>query len=176
MLVKPHRLKSREVTDADYKRVVEEVSAMAELFAKAPNCVALAHPQVNDKDPLRLYVLRDGMAIINPRIERHSNYKVESVEGCMTFGGEKPVTKMRYRKVEVSFQGFSQGKLTERQVAKLTGFMSFVAQHEIDHLDGIYCYDGTGTYLNDGNLSRCCNGRMIGGVQCEVCGSNGDQN
>lgn len=23
-------------------------------------------------------------------------------------------------------------------------------------------------------LSKCCGGRMIGGVQCEVCGSNGE--
>lgn len=144
MIVKPHRVKSREVTNNDIARVLEDAVKMFEFINSKPECVALAHSQIEDKDPLRFYVTRAGQIFLNPNIEKHSSYTVESPEGCMTFPGEKEVIKNRWRKVVLSFHQFDKNDksiLGNRHEVDLTGLPAFIAQHEIDHLDGIYCYD-----------------------------------
>lgn len=141
MLVKPHRTKSRNVEPSDIERVLAEVERMREVILSSEACVALAHPQIEATDPLRFYVLREGDVFINPVIERHSSYVVDSMEGCMTFKGQAEVRKNRWRKIDLSFQKIEDGKLTERETIKLIALPSFIAQHEIDHLDATYCYD-----------------------------------
>lgn len=141
-LVKPHTVISREVTEDDVEFVIEEYYAMKQIIDESKYCVALAHPQIEDKDPLRFYVLRNGEIIINPVIEVHSNYEVDSVEGCMTFKGREDTTKKRWRKTLISYVTIGDdNKLTERRKENLTGLSAYIAQHEIDHLNGKYCYD-----------------------------------
>ncbi len=139
MIVKPHRRVSREVTDADVPRLLDDVDLMRAVFANQ-TCLALAHPQIEAKDPLRFYVTCDGAVIVNPVIEWRGPGLIDSREGCMTFPGKPDTTKRRADRVLVSYQTVEFGKLCERRRASLGSLKSRVAQHEIDHLDGIYCY------------------------------------
>lgn len=138
-IVEQHRVYSRKVTAVDTTRVISEVSEMKKMIVGT--CVALAHPQVNDTDPLAFYLTESGEIIINPVITRHSNYTVDSKEGCMTFPNRPAIIHQRWHKIELSYQTIEDDKLTEEKTASLSGFNSFVAQHEIDHLQAKYCYD-----------------------------------
>ena len=137
----PHNKISRPVTDADIARVLSEAKLMHGYVTD--KCVALAHCQVDDTDPLCFFVTRGGKIIINPKIVRHSGYTVDSVEGCMTYPDNAPITKQRWRKIEVEYQTIHDGKLTEVMANNddIKGLNAFIFQHEIDHFDGKYCYD-----------------------------------
>lgn len=137
--VPPHQKKSREVTQADVPRVLEEIERMRGAF-KQKNCLALAHPQVDDKDPLRFFITYDGHVFINPVIGRHSGYTVDSTEGCMTFPGFPYIVKQRWQKVDITYQIIRDGILSVPREKALSGLPSKIAQHEVDHLDAIYCY------------------------------------
>ncbi len=141
MIVQPHKKISREVTEADMPRVITDIMEMTKIIIGSPTCIALAHPQVDDEDPLRLYVTKSGEFIINPIVTRHANYCIPSIEGCMTFPGREHIKKERWRLMEISYQTIMEGILTARIEKTLVGFPAIVAQHEIDHLNGIYCYD-----------------------------------
>jgi peptide deformylase len=138
--VKPHTKLSREVTEQDLPAVIEAVEHMRGAFENK-TCVALAHPQVANFEPLKIYVTREGGVFINPVIKRHSNYTVDSREGCMTFLGREAVIKQRWQKAEVEYQTLEGGKLSELRTVNLSGLPAFIAQHEIDHLNGKYCYE-----------------------------------
>lgn len=144
MYVEPHSKVSREVLPGDIERVWEEIKKMHAAFGTKA-CVALAHPQIEKEDPLRFYITREGEyengLYINPVIERHTNYTVDSLEGCMTYPGKEAITKQRWRKIELTYQTIEGGVLTERRSKSLKGLEAAIAQHEIDHLNGIYCYD-----------------------------------
>jgi peptide deformylase len=140
MMVKPHALVSREVTEADLPRVLRDIDLMMGAFAQE-NCLALAHPQVEDRDPLRFYVRCDGEVFINPYIEWRGPGEVESREGCMTFPGRPETVKRRADRVVVSYRTLEFGRLSDWRRASLGSLNARVAQHEIDHLDGIYCYE-----------------------------------
>jgi len=150
-IVLPHTKVSREVKEEDVDRVVEEVRILHELcytdigFYKG--ALAMAHPQIDNNDPLRVFVTMDAKIIINPIIKRHSNYFVESKEACMTFPNS-PVTKVqRWQKMEVEYQTIqvdpedeNKFKLSRVIEGSVTGRESHVFQHEIDHLDAKYIY------------------------------------
>lgn len=140
--VKPHRVVCKKVeAGADCARVAIDSARMKTLINKYPECVALAHPQIDDHSPLSFYVTRDGEVMINPHIVEHGRQLVDSPEGCMTFQGREGVTKQRYRIITVEYQRAVSGMLTVPQRKELRGFAAIVAQHEIDHLEGKYCYD-----------------------------------
>lgn len=138
--VAPHREISRKITEADLPRVIADIEYMRGAFEHGP-CVALAHPQITNFEPLQLYVTREGGVFINPVIKRHSNYTVESQEGCMTFLGREAIIKQRWHKAEVEYYTLEGGKLSDLRTVNLSGLAAFIAQHEIDHLNGKYCYD-----------------------------------
>jgi peptide deformylase len=111
---------------------------------------SMAHPQIESDDPMRFYVTNDRKIIINPVITKHSNYLVDSKEACMTFPKKDRIIVSRWQKLELSFQTImvdskdsTKFKLSSVIMESLSGQDSFVAQHEIDHLDGIYIYDKT---------------------------------
>jgi peptide deformylase len=74
--------------------------------------------------------------IINPVME-HSNETENVIESCLSIPGMYGVVS-RYKKVSVS--GFSPGG-EEIILENITGRLSWVLQHEIDHLDGILFVD-----------------------------------
>jgi len=97
--------------------------------------VGLAAPQIGIHIKLAVIdIKRDGknpIVLINPRYECINEEKVKSSETCLSipsFSGEV----IRYRTVKV-FSLDIYGK--EFEVIG-DGFLSFVFQHEIDHLDG----------------------------------------
>lgn len=138
-IITPHKNISRPVTEADIARVIEDAQKMqAHVVEK---CVALAHCQVESKDPLRFFVTKNREIVINPIITRHSGYTVDSVEGCMTYPDNAPITKQRWRKVEVEYQTIQDGKLTAVESSEYKGLQAAIFQHEINHFDAIYCYD-----------------------------------
>ena len=69
-IIAPHKNKSRPVTEADIARVLEDAKNMqAHVVEK---CVALAHCQIESKDPLRFFVTKNREIVINPVIIRLS--------------------------------------------------------------------------------------------------------
>ena len=151
-LVDPHKLKSRQVTEADIERVTEEAKVLYaicfEVEGLYTGAYAMAHPQIDDKDPLCFYVTADKEIIINPVITRHSNYEIDHNEGCVTYSGVPWIPVKRWHKCELSYQtimvdpeDLTKFKLSNIISKSLSGKDSFIAQHEISHLNGIYIYD-----------------------------------
>lgn len=137
--IPPHKKISRPiVSDEDFKAVNHDRIHMGELMKKYSYCVGIAHSQIEGKDPLRFFMTRDGYVYVNPEIIEHGRQTVESKEGCMTYPGMPDVTKARYRLVTIRYQNFDGGEWHEQL---LRGLPAIIAQHEIDHLNGIYCYD-----------------------------------
>lgn len=144
-----HNTPVKEVADEDIERVKQEAQVMFDLCivprGKYPGAVAIAHPQVNDKSPLRFFVTLEGAVIINPKMTNHSSYLVDKTEGCMTFPNLPMVKVQRYQKCEFEYQGITDDgtKLTEPILNRLSGKEAQIWQHEYGHLEGRCVYDGT---------------------------------
>jgi peptide deformylase len=105
--------------------------------------VGLAAPQIGQL--LRVCVLEctDGelgsfpfTALVNPRIVWKSPEKVRMSEACLSIPGvEGEVKRSRRVRIEAVTEQFQPFCLT------LDGFMARVAQHEIDHLNGVLFTD-----------------------------------
>lgn len=153
--VAPHKKVSREVTDADIERVMKEGETML-ILCSIPrgiygNIAAIAHPQIDDVDPLRFFVLVNGMLIVNPQVLNHTNVPVFKTEGCLSFP-EEPMKQLvpRYHKITVSYQTLIRKQsaedvgeivLSSPQIVDLKGAEAQVFCHEIDHLNAVYIYD-----------------------------------
>lgn len=150
--VKPHNKVSRPVTNEDIPRVLEEGQIMRELclFGNGfySSAFAVAHPQIDDKDPLAFYVDIHGQIHINPVITRHSNYLVDKKEGCLSFPEEPMINVKRWHKIEYDYQtliweGEGEDKKTILSPViheGLSGEDAQIVQHEVDHLMGKYIY------------------------------------
>lgn len=148
-LVKPHRKISRPVEQKDVERLIKDAKTMLTICRLPVGVIegghALAHAQIDDKDPLRFFVLKEGAIVINPVIVRHTAHGELKKEGCLTFPwkheNEWPHVE-RFYKVDVEYQSLTPEKqLTEVRVMKLKGISAEVMQHEIDHFDAKYVYD-----------------------------------
>ena len=145
-LVKPHRKVSREVTEKDMERVMEEAHVLYNIcysqVGRYPGAFAMAHPQIDDKDPLRFYVTVDKEIIVNPVMVRHSNYTVDHLEGCISFPDREQVMVKRWHKCEVEYQALGpDGKFGDKMKRKLSGMDAFICQHELEHIVGKSIYD-----------------------------------
>ena len=149
--VPPHNKKSREVTNEDVDRVIADGEVMLALCGIPrgfySEIAALAHSQIEDKDPLRFYVRPTGELIINPVITSHTSVPVfKDSEGCLSYPDE-PMKRLvpRYNKVDVRYQTLKQkdGKLvlSDPAIAYLNGNPAWEAQHECSHLNGHNLYD-----------------------------------
>lgn len=150
--VPAHNKKSRWVTSTDIPTVVadgKDLVTMCQLpRGLYSGIAALAHPQIDDKDPLRFFVLPTGMVIINPIIIDHTKVPLFKDEGCMSFP-DKPARTMvpRYNKITVTYQTLARKDaesdpiLSEPATEELNGGPAHVFQHEISHLNGVNVYD-----------------------------------
>jgi len=139
-IINPHHTPSREVTEKDYKRVAKAAPQMVELCRTTG--YALAHAQVEDKDPLRFFVTNEGEIVMNPKITRHLKTSDQFLEGCLSFPGVPHTVVERYRKCEVSGLSLNADTLeAEPFNSSLSGIEARVYQHEIDHMDGKNIYD-----------------------------------
>jgi peptide deformylase len=106
--------------------------------------LAIAHCQIEfgQDDPLTFYVLANGDAIINPKIIKVSEKSlVLSREGCLSFPDKKDVLVKRYSRIKASYGIYTNGKLLYKS-KWLEDRAAFVMQHEIDHFNLKYIYDG----------------------------------
>jgi len=150
LLVIPHENVSVEVKDKDIKRVMKDAHDMYNLCFTMVGIyggfLAIAHPQISDKKPLRFFVTKDAELIINPVMVRHTKTTIDSSEGCATFSELPPIITQRWNKCEVEYQTIIEGeKLSNTIFEKLSGIRAKMFQHEIDHLDSEYIYE----YKND---------------------------
>lgn len=143
--VKPHDKVSRDVIEADIERVIEDAHVLFNLcYTQAgiyPGGFAVAHSQIDDKDPLRFFVTADKRIFINPVITCHTKVTVPHEEGCLTYFNERPKTVERWNKCEVEYQTLNfDAKITDPVKESLSGKAARIFQHEIDHMDGKYIY------------------------------------
>ena len=73
------------------------------------------------------------ITMINPVIVKKSQQTKISEEGCLSFPG-KMVKKKRNYRITVEYADLDLNP----QLVKLSGLASFIAQHEIDHLNGLH--------------------------------------
>lgn len=140
-IVPLHQKVCRPVEAADIPRVIEVAREMLALVEQNDRCVGLAHSQVDDQDPLRLFVTREGY-MINPVITRHTNSTTVEKEGCMSKNdGKDLIDKERWYKIEFDYQKIINGELSPVYQGAAKGFTARIIQHEIDHLNGICIFD-----------------------------------
>lgn len=101
--------------------------------------VALAHPQVCEDRPLRLFVAREGKlagtVFINPEITFTAEpYKAR--EGCLSFPTMPEVIVERFKKIGYRYFDI----YGQEQTGELWDFQAEVFQHEVQHLDGLNIY------------------------------------
>jgi len=133
------RLKAHEVEsfDGDLAQLVEQLQ---HLLADA-NGLGLAATQVGVLR--RVFVLRpdpdeESQVLVNPRLVEGSDERVSDDEGCLSLQGVViPVERHERVTVEAQDQEGNTVKL------ELEGLPARVAQHELDHLDGILILDRT---------------------------------
>lgn len=143
--VKPHNKKSRKVTNKDLQDVKEDAIILFMLCNTKhgiyPGGLAVAHPQIDSKDPLRFFVINTSEVVINPVITNHTRHTVDSEEGCLSFPDKKPIIVQRYNKIQVEYQTIDKDfKLTKVIKADISGKRAKVFQHEINHLDSVYIF------------------------------------
>ena len=89
--------------------------------------------------PVRLCIIRAqncNVNLINPVITSREEPILFTGEGCLSFPGIYKNTQ-RFREVTVEYNNI----LGDKQTALFEGFEAVVAQHEIDHMDGIIFLD-----------------------------------
>lgn len=144
--VKPHEKISKKVLENDLSRVLKDAKIMYNLcFVKYgihSGALAIAHQQIDSKNPLRFFITREKEIIINPTIVRHTNHTVDSKEGCLSFPDNIPIIVQRYNKCEVNYQTIEgNGEKLINKECKLSGLKARIFQHEINHLDCIYIFN-----------------------------------
>lgn len=118
------------------------------------NGLGLAANQVGV--PYRIFAMRgqpENFVLINPRIVDVSTETVLLEEGCLTYIGLIVKIK-RARHIKIRFQTPNGDTLTKQ----FTGMTARVAQHELDHLDGIVFYDKANRYHRDKAFKKWNNG------------------
>lgn len=145
-IISPHKKISREVTEPDIPRVLEEVEVLHGIcflpLGKYSGALAMAHSQIDDKDPLTFFVTKDRGIIINPVITRRVRHTSNSTEGCMSYIDKPMITVQRAHKIEVEYQTLDKDyKLSGIMKGIKKGKDAFIWQHEIDHGLSSYIYD-----------------------------------
>jgi peptide deformylase len=133
------RMQAREVEsfDDDLASLVER---MRHLLRDA-NGIGLAATQVGVLRRVFLFLPdpeQDAVALVNPRIVESSDERVSDDEGCLSLQGVVvPVERDERITVEASD---SEGNEVSFE---LEGLPARIAQHELDHLDGVLILDRT---------------------------------
>lgn len=132
-------LKSRATpVDRFDERLREQVRQMAALMSDALG-VGLAAPQLGISQRLLVYrVGRDAplIALVNPEIDWAGEERETMEEGCLSIPG---VTVDVERPVHVRVR--ARDEHGEERLVEASGLEARVAQHEIDHLDGVLIFD-----------------------------------
>ena len=133
------RMQAREVEsfDDDLASLVER---MRHLLRDA-NGIGLAATQVGVLRRVFLFLPdpeQDPVALVNPRIVESSDERVSDDEGCLSLQGVVvPVDRDERVTVEASDPEGNEIRF------ELEGLPARIAQHELDHLDGVLILDRT---------------------------------
>jgi peptide deformylase len=160
--VEPHNKKSRQVTNEDVPRVMEDAKLMHEMCmigrADYTTAYAIAHPQINDTDPLRFFVTADGQIVINPVITNYTQQFLDKKEGCMSFPEEPMKEVFRFNKITVKYQTLvykskdglpvEDPRLSPVVESHFSSNESQIWQHECQHLNGSNIYDENANALD----------------------------
>lgn len=137
-------IQSRACTPDDIKGVVVPLIEPIAKLCYEPlgnhknGALAIAHCQVTDQDPLRFFVLKEGVAVVNPKIQKRCGDSFRNLEGCMSFADRAmPFGVRRHRKIVVSFTSVeADGTTEDHSNAIIDGELALIFQHEIDHFNG----------------------------------------
>lgn len=144
MLLPPHKIKAKKVTEKDLDIVYKDAAEMLKMCFQRRGFMggayAISHAQVS-KEPLDFFVTKEGRIICNLEIVKHSKTTVDSVEHCLTFFyKEQPAIVQRWNVIEVEYEELQMETLIEK-TEKLSGKQARIFQHEFDHSKGIFIYD-----------------------------------
>lgn len=161
-IIEPHKTVSRPVEVNDLPDVHELYTPCQHLMGNLlktgafSEIYAIAHAQVEKKNPLRFFVFNRNSAkvgelmrqyqigsdlIINPEIIRHTRTTVSKNEGCLTFVGMGNKDVDRWHKITVKYQVLmADGYTLEERTLDCSGVLAEIFQHEIDHFDAKYIH------------------------------------
>lgn len=145
--------KELALKDIQSKKVKNLLKVMAELLLESKQGVALAAPQVGES--LRIFIVdrdiwenkvkeekeyspspRPPVVFINPVVKKMSKKKVVVSEGCLSvedlYGTLKRAEKLTIEAYNETGKKFARG---------VSGFLSQIIQHEMDHLNGVLFID-----------------------------------
>ncbi len=144
-IVKPNKKISREATENDIKRIVQNFLEMVEFCLSPPKdfraVLALAHCQITEDDPLRFFVTNEKEVIVNPEMVNHTRHTVDSLEGCVSYPKNDNITVQRYNKCEMKYYIIDEHSELVEKTESANGQRAKMFQHELDHFNGIYIYD-----------------------------------
>lgn len=173
IIIPPHKIPARNCTTGDFVRILKEAEEMQAMmmsgqvfFPKSKNtgCLALAHPQVCNNDPLNFFavnfimkplidefgrdivkdkIINSGI-IINPKIlSKDKSSRKMSREGCLSFPYRDAILVKRFTKILVDYtilEGFDEKsnkwKLYHVEGRELNDIAAVVFQHEMQHMHG----------------------------------------
>ena len=143
--IKPHKKVSQKVRSIHFQKIKDESKKMVALCREPRGryayALALAHCQVESENPLRFFVIREGITVINPVMVNHTKVPVDSEEACMSFPEKAPVTVKRSHKCTVEYSLLGVSTITGVQTKGFSGKPAKMFQHMIDLLDAKTIYD-----------------------------------
>lgn len=126
-------LSVEEITTPEFQKYLDE---LAVVMIKSGG-VGIASPQVGRNVRVIVVEAKHGPDFfINPEITKKSEALADSEEGCLSVPGKYGIVS-RHKKVTMS----ALNRHGRRVELEGKNFLSFVYQHEIDHLDGILFID-----------------------------------
>ena len=144
------RQRSRALTHAEIisKDTQQLVVDMRDLLLRYNAGVAIAAPQVGIDAQVVVVAVRPtehrpqvenfDLVMINPEITETFGKRGQIWEGCLSTGGNGLFGKtLRYRKVKVKY--YDEAGAVHTQT--FDGLMAQIAQHEVDHLNGLLFVD-----------------------------------
>jgi len=128
----------KEISLADLKERNEWYTELADNMldtVKDIDALGLAANQIGAS--IRMFVLADGVVILNPKIIAKVGRVMSYNEGCLSVPGLRFNIK-RHKMVVVKGVDLSGEEITYKASNKLT---AFAIQHEMDHLNGFTLMD-----------------------------------
>lgn len=154
---KTRSLSGGEISSTEIQALIEN---MRYTLKEENYGVGIAAPQVGESVSLSVIGIKPTAnrpelekfetTLINPEIIETIGEKIPMWEGCVSCGSDDDILFAqvpRYKSVTLRWKD-EKGKVTERT---LDGFVAHVAQHEVDHLNGVLFVDrveDTTTYMS----------------------------
>lgn len=146
---------------------ITEISDKLELATNQWNGNGMAAPQLGIKERVVFINVIDPLILINPRIVETSNTRTAYIESCLSLPKtmKKPIKTIRYTNVTVecdnlgkvefgSSHPYDSYKDAEEFFQDVELLECIVAQHEIDHLDGVLITDKQRRYAQPVKVNK----------------------